>query len=194
MSDDLEMDPDFPNQYRRKKSRAGQKFFGLLALAVAVASVPWLVKRGAELIPKGPAPEIVAAGWVNGKAPTKSDLSGKVVVISVWATWCGPCRREAPRLAAIHQKFAERGVVFIGLTDDDEAEMDKIHLFLKTAGIKWPNGWGAHQTIRDLGVEVLPSMFVIGDDGQILWASSGGNGHALPEVLESALKRAKSHS
>lgn len=192
MSTDSEMDPDFPNQYRRKESRASQKFLGLLMLAFVVAGVPWLLKRGGDLVPIGPAPDIAAAGWVNGEAPTKSDLSGKVVVVSVWATWCGPCRREAPRLAAIHEQFARRGVVFIGLTEDGEEAMDKIHLFLKTAGIQWPNGWGAHQTIRDLGVEALPSMFVIGDDGQLLWASSDGG--ALPDILERALKRAKSHS
>lgn len=190
MSDELEMDPDFPNQYRRRKSRAGVYFFGLLVLAVIAASIPALLKPRSGFSPIGPAPVIAAKGWVNGTGPSKSEMAGKIVVVSVWATWCGPCRKEAPVLAEVHEKYAPRGVVFVGLTSDDEDVMDKIQLFLSTAGISWPNGWGAEQTIRDLNVEYLPSLFVIGDDGLILW--QGGDAHVLPAVIEKAMQRAKS--
>lgn len=176
------MDLDNPNEYRRE-SRAGKILLLLLTLAVFVAALPWFLKPKLVLIPKGPAPEITAAGWVNGEAPTRESLAGKVVVLCLWATWCGPCHAEAPHLVAVHKQFANRGVVFLGLTTDGEADLDKIHQFLKKAGITWPNGYGAFETSRALRAEAIPAVYVIGRNGQLRWFDQEDGGD-----LESALE------
>ena len=181
------MDLDHPNEYR-PDSRAGKLFVILLVLAAVAAAVPILLKRDVKLIPKGRAPEITAAGWVNGEAPTRASLAGKVVVVCVWATWCGPCVAEAPHLVAVHKQFADRGVVFVGLTTDGAEDLDKVRHFLKKAGITWPNGWGAFETSRALKADAIPALYVIGPDGQLLWFNQEDGGE-LESVLESVLRQ-----
>ncbi len=179
------MDPDLPNEYRRS-SHAGKVFFGLALLAVVVTSLSWFGKPSGDLRPHGPAPTIAAAGWVNGEAPTKNSLAGKVVVIDVWATWCGPCLRAMPHMVELHDQFADRGVVFIGLTSEGEEQKSKIQSILQRAGVRWPNGWGAGQTMLELRNEYLPCVYVIGKNGQIMWTTSDGGD--LPDVLNQLLK------
>lgn len=192
MSHKSEMDPNFPNEFRRE-SHANKIFLALLLLAFVVAFIPWSMKSKVELQSKGRAPEIKAAGWVNGEAPTKESLAGKVVVVCCWATWCGPCREEAPHLVAVHKKFANRGVTFIGLTTDGADELDKIQQFLKKAGITWLNGWGADETANALKAEYIPAVYVIDQNGRLVWFDQEDGGE-LAEILEAVLAQPSSRS
>ena len=182
-----QMNPDIPNEYVRP-SQAGQIFFFLLALAVIVAFVPWFAMRRAErsLTSSGkPSPPIVAEGWLNGEAPTPESLAGKVVLMHAWATWCGPCKKMTPKLIEIHQRFASRGVVFIGLTGEEETHLPQIQQYVASAKITWLIGWGARQTLMDFRNEYIPAAYVIGADGTLLWDSNQDG--MLDEVLEKAL-------
>ncbi|MBC7820946.1 MAG: TlpA family protein disulfide reductase [Planctomycetaceae bacterium] len=191
MPHDPPMDPDLPNEFQQK-SHASTVFFCLLLLAVFVTALSWSGKRGRELKPKGQAPTLEAAGWVNGEAPTKESLAGKVVVVEVWATWCGPCRKMLPHMVKLNNQFEDRGVIFIGLTSEGEDKVETIQSILQNAGAHWRNGWGAGQTIQELGTEFLPSAYVIGPNGQIMWSSADGGD--LPEILEQILKQVDSRS
>jgi thiol-disulfide isomerase/thioredoxin len=130
-----------------------------------------------------PAPPIQAQGWLNGPAPAPDDLAGKLVVIDVWASWCGPCRAAAPHLIEVYEQFKDRGVVFIGLTDENESELDAIQRFVRQTKVPWPQGYGARETIQELDVEYIPQAFIIGRDGKIAWDQSSN------ESLEGALER-----
>jgi thiol-disulfide isomerase/thioredoxin len=186
MPHESEMDPDVPNEFRRE-SHAGKVLIGLLLLALGVTLLSWFISPGNGLLKShGPAPSITAAGWVNGAAPTKESLAGKVVLIDVWATWCGPCLRAMPHMVELHDQFADRGVVFIGLTSEGEEDQAKIQSVLQKADARWPTGWGAIQTMRDLHNEFLPCIYVIGKNGQIMWTTEDGGD--LPQVLEQLLK------
>ena len=192
MPHDPQMDSDLPNEFRRT-SHAGKMFFGLLLLAVVVTALSWFGKpRDGELRPQGPAPTIAAAGWVNGEAPTKESLAGKVVVIDVWATWCGPCLKALPHMVELHDQFAERGVVFIGLTSEGEEQQAKIQSIMQKAGARWPTGWEAGATMQELHNEYLPWVYVIGKNGQIMWTTADGGD--LSDVLEQLLKQGDSRS
>src|SRR5262249_19781776 len=59
---------------------------------------------------------------LEGKQHRLADYAGKVVVVDLWATWCGPCRREIPHLVALDKEFKGRGVEVIGLTTEDPAK------------------------------------------------------------------------
>jgi len=114
-------------------------------------------------------PAIEAEGWLNGTAPSADELKGKVIVIDAWAYWCGPCRREAPHLVELYNKYKDRGVVFLGLTKEEENSLDKSKAFLSETGVTWPNGYGAGSTLLALHVEALPTVLVFDREGSVVW-------------------------
>ncbi|HVW02179.1 MAG TPA: TlpA disulfide reductase family protein [Planctomycetaceae bacterium] len=143
-------------------------------------------KRGGRT--EGRAPAIDVAGWVNGELP--QDLGGKVVVIDAFASWCGPCREALPELIQTYEHFEDRGVLFVGLTSETPEDLEYVQKFVKLTGIPWPVGYGALPTLRALQVRMIPQVFVIGGNGQILWNldSARTKGPAtLDEAIEQAL-------
>jgi thiol-disulfide isomerase/thioredoxin len=66
----------------------------------------------------------VAGTTVDGKAVSLADLAGKVVVVPVWGSWCGPCRKEAPGLALAARDLADDGVAFLGINSRDRNKVD----------------------------------------------------------------------
>jgi thiol-disulfide isomerase/thioredoxin len=127
------------------------------------------------------APEIRAEGWINGEPP---QLAGRVVLLDLWASWCGPCRQKAPEFVELHRKYADKGVVFIGLSVEDKESLPQMEEFVKSAGITWPNGYQAEETISQLHIEVIPRAWIIGGDGKVLWNEDS------EEPLEKAIERA----
>lgn len=65
------------------------------------------------------APELVGT-TLDGDKVSLSDYAGKVVVLNVWASWCGPCREEAPTLQAVSKETADDGVAFLGINSRDD--------------------------------------------------------------------------
>ena len=186
-----QMNPDIPNEFVRP-SNAGQVFLFLVALAVIVAFVPWLTMKRIERGAAKESPPIQAAGWLNGDAPTKESLAGKVVLMHAWATWCGPCRQFTPKLIELHEQYADRGVVFIGLTSEESFELNIIQKYVKKANISWLIGYGAGDTLANFGNRYLPTAYVIGADGKVLWDSE--NGGSVQDTLDHALELAKADS
>jgi thiol-disulfide isomerase/thioredoxin len=56
---------------------------------------------------------------INGNAERLSDQAGKVVIVNVWATWCGPCRSEMPKLDHLYRERKDKGLVVFGISDED---------------------------------------------------------------------------
>jgi thiol-disulfide isomerase/thioredoxin len=84
----------------------------------SVASLERSIEAGrklAELVGKDAAPLKVEA-WVNGEPLTDANLKGKVVLLDFWAVWCGPCIATFPHLKEWNEKYADKGLVMIGLT------------------------------------------------------------------------------
>lgn len=115
------------------------------------------------------APAITAQGWFNGPAPSEESLRGKIIVIDAWAYWCGPCRRAAPTLIRLHEKYHPRGVVFLGLTSEDSQALKASEAFIADTKIPWPQGYGADSTLAKLNATFIPQVWVIDQQGQIAW-------------------------
>lgn len=101
---------------------------------------------------------------IDGGTLTLSDQRGKVVMLNFWASWCPPCRTEAPVLERIYQEYAGQPVEFIGVDIWDRRE-DALE-FIKEYGVTYPNGIDEKGSILiDYGVTGIPETLFIGCDG-----------------------------
>ncbi|HEU4595002.1 MAG TPA: TlpA disulfide reductase family protein [Pyrinomonadaceae bacterium] len=112
---------------------------------------------------------------LSGAEQRLSSLKGRVVVLNFWATYCVPCRKEMPDLAAIQNEYAALGVQVLGASADAPEERAKVLQFVKETKINFPVWTGA--TAADmlrfgLGT-ALPGTVVVGRDGKIVRVISG---------------------
>lgn len=127
-----------------------------------------------------------------------SSLKGRIVVLNFWATYCVPCRKEMPDLAAIQNEFAALGVQVIGASTDAAEDRTKVLQFVKETKINFPVLMGA--TTADmirfgLGA-ALPGTVIISRDGRVAKVISGIVNQAdlkkqIEAMLASAEKTAK---
>src|SRR5262249_18536870 len=132
-------------------------------------------------------PPISAAGWLNGEAPAPEERAGKVIVLEAWFAACPHCAKEAPELVRAYERFREKGVVFIGLSPDEINDVASCRRFLKNAGITWPNGYGAGETLGRFLTDgpYFPATWVISADGKIFWNRDSAG--TLEQAIEGAL-------
>ena len=123
------------------------------------------------------------------------DFFGKVMVINLWATWCGPCRLEIPELVKLHKEFHPRGVEMIGLsTEDPDVSAEKVRKFIQDFQIDYRVGWAPGQVAVPLmqGRDAIPQIFVISRDARIVKRfvgfSPANTSTELKQALEDALK------
>jgi cytochrome c biogenesis protein CcmG/thiol:disulfide interchange protein DsbE len=98
---------------------------------------------------------------------TVAEYLGKPMVINFWATWCGPCREEAPLLEQASRKYGDRGVVFIGVDIRDFTGDAK--KFVAKYGVSYAIGYdGPAKLWEPWGITGLPETFFVGRDGTIV--------------------------
>lgn len=110
-----------------------------------------------------------------GAEQNLASLKGRIVVLNFWATFCIPCRKEMPDLAAIQNEYAALGVQVIGASTDEAGDRSKVLQFVKDTKINFPIWMGATtgDMIRfGLGA-ALPGTVIIGRDGRIAHVISG---------------------
>lgn len=134
----------------------------------------WVATRvlGSELFPVSvgsPAPDF-AAKTLDAQPRTKTiaDYKGEVVLLNIWATWCGPCRVEMPSIEALHRALGPQGLKVVAVSVDDPGSEDAIREFAKEYGLTFEmlhdETGRIRQAYQTTGV---PETFVIGRDGLI---------------------------
>jgi cytochrome c biogenesis protein CcmG/thiol:disulfide interchange protein DsbE len=113
-----------------------------------------------------PAPDFTLTSF-EGTKMSLAGLKGKPVVINFWASWCPPCRVEAPLLEHTWRAYKDRGVVFIGVDIQDKLE-DAL-AYIREFNVTYPNGPDPTGEISiNYGVSGLPVTFFVSRKGEIL--------------------------
>ncbi len=111
----------------------------------------------------------------DGSTLRLEDLRGKVVFLNFWASWCPPCRTEAPVLEEAWRKFKDSNVVFVGI--DTQNKEEAAREFLDEFSITYPNGRDPGGKIAiDYGIWGLPESFFIDGAGRITYKHVGAIG------------------
>ena len=130
----------------------------------------------------------------SGAGPIKlGDYSGKVLLINLWATWCGPCQAETPELVKLHKEYQSRGVEFVGLsTENPDASARSVSEFIQHFNVDYQIGWAKPEVAQIMmqGRTSIPQSFIIARDGRVIRRFIGFNPDNTPTQLREALERA----
>ena len=131
---------------------------------------------------------------IHGSPVSIKGLKGKVVVIDFWATWCGPCIAEMPKMKKLYAEYKDKGVEFIGISLDQPKEkggLDKLKDYVAKNGIQWPqyyqgNFWQSEFS-SSWGVNSIPCVFLVDAEGNLASIEARGQlEKMIPEYLEKA--------
>ena len=152
----------------------GAPRLGWLLLGAAAGVLVLLAAKGAlESAPRGPAAGTPAPDFalpLLGGAPeatvSSRDLAGRAAVLNVWASWCPPCREEAPALRRAHERADPELVAFLGIVqrDVESAARD----FIERFDLRYPHALDDGSFDRAYGVRGLPMTFVVDPAGRLV--------------------------
>jgi cytochrome c biogenesis protein CcmG, thiol:disulfide interchange protein DsbE len=146
------------------------------------------VSRAAALEAGTKMPEINLQA-LSGKGVDPATLSGKVVVIDFWATWCAPCRESMPELEKLYKKYSAQGLTVVGVSVDKDAS--PIKPFIEKLQVTFPVVHDAGHSIADkFAPPRMPSSYVIDRKGTIRYVHGGyhsGDAATLEKELQELL-------
>lgn len=152
-----------------------------LTAAAAEPAEPGKPPRAGQV----PAPELGRDR--AGNAVDLRELRGKVVIVTFWATWCGPCMRELPVLMHFQRVVGADALQVVAVNHMEDRRT--FNAFVRRAGesdVIWvPDGRGTLNTAW--GIRALPRMFAIGHDGTVAFTHAGYSNDDLPRITEQVL-------
>ena len=147
-------------------------------------------------------PRTGISGWVGKPAPdfqvtdlkgeelSLKNLRGQVVLLDFWATWCGPCIVEMPKVKRTYKKYKDQNFQIIGVSLD--RSMEPLEVYIQKEGLAWLHYWDKSREVSNLyGVRGIPSTFLIDGKGIIREANLGGFDveSAVSELVKENLSR-----
>jgi thiol-disulfide isomerase/thioredoxin len=139
----------------------------------------------------------VSLKTLDGSSLKLSDYADKVLVLNLWATWCGPCRQEMPELVKLSNEYKERGLVVLGVatTYNEQNNIAKVKEFVQSQSIPykviWDDGTLAAPMVQAVqGRAVIPQSFVISRDGRIVKHFQGFSQYSTPQLMRQAIEEA----
>lgn len=167
MSDDLleQLEQTDTSTTRRGLSTGSIVLLAGVVVAVIVVGIALLRQQQAQPT-SGLAPDFTITTF-DGEEFRLSEQRGQIVVINFWASWCGPCREEAPALQRIWERYRDQGVIVLGVTYTDEP--DDSLAFMQEFGLTYPNADDARSMVsNDLyHIQGVPETFVIDQEGNV---------------------------
>lgn len=122
---------------------------------------------------------------VDGKKFDLATLKGKVILIDFWATWCGPCVAEVPKVLRTYEKLHAKGFEIVGISlDSDKAKLTR---FTKEKGMTWPQYFDGQEWNNKIstrfGIDSIPAMWLVDKDGKLASIDARGGLEMLVEQL-----------
>jgi peroxiredoxin len=172
------------------------KFWLLVLLLVAATiALTWKAKAlekrlfsdsssSSALVGK-PAPDLQLVSLSGQPVSLQTFRGKKKVVVSFWASWCGPCRLELPVLQAFYDKHHAASDTFEILavsTDEDRSDAEK---YMKEAGLHFPILWDPNgEAQKAFSVDAIPALFVIDENGKVLSGDVGYDSSMEANLLQ----------
>jgi thiol-disulfide isomerase/thioredoxin len=130
-----------------------------------------------------PAPAIKVSKWFQGEVKPE-EMKGKVVILDIWATWCGPCKTAMPHTDELAKKFADKGVVIATICSD--GDQDFIPKFIKEKNLSLPMAWDDGTATHDaFAAQWFPTYVAIDRAGKV--RAIGFSHDAMEKVIEKLL-------
>jgi thiol-disulfide isomerase/thioredoxin len=141
-----------------------------------------------------PAPSAIMQADVKNLDGTNfklQDKKGKVVLVNLWATWCGPCIGEMPHLVEMQEKYRDKGFEIIGLNTDDESKAD-IEAFAAKQKLNYQLGWAdgtmMNEFVKVTKLAAIPQSLLINREGQLTGVFTGGGPKVIGQMKETVEK------
>ena len=134
---------------------------------------------------------------LEGKTFKLEDKKGKVVLVNLWATWCGPCIAEMPHLKEMQEKYQDKGFEVLGLNTGDnetgEAEpVEKIKAFIAQKQLNYPIGYADEnffsQMLKITRMSGIPQSILINREGKMTGIFKGGGSAVISQIKETVEK------
>jgi len=128
---------------------------------------------------------------LDGSTFKIEDKKGKVVLLNLWATWCGPCRAEMPELIALQDKYRDKDFEVVGLNTDDESEQlikdfaDKMKLNYTLA---WSDGKLMNELLKISKFSGIPQSYLIDREGKLRGVFNGVGAKVITQLKETTEK------
>ncbi len=143
-----------------------------LAAVLSLCALAFM--QDAHALSRGQAAPEIRLTDLAGKTLSLARLKGKVVVVDFWASWCKPCREELAVLEALHQKYASKGLVILGVNVDKDAETARKFLKDNKLALSFSLANDAkHEVAERYAPPTMPSSYVIGRDGKVQFVQAG---------------------
>lgn len=131
---------------------------------------------------------VLGGGKAEGANLRLSELRGSAVLLDFWATWCGPCRAEAPIVDAVSRRWRDKGLVVVGV-NTDTADQGDPHAYAVAHGLTYPIVHDEEgDASRVFAVDSLPTLVVLSRTGKVTAIRSGiTNEDELERLVRQAL-------
>lgn len=136
-------------------------FLGFTFIADVNASKPTEKKMWAKSFLGKKAPDIEVEGWIR----EPGNMEGKYILVDIWATWCGPCRKGIPELNDWQTKYKDQ-LVIVGISNEPKEKVEPYAM----ENIQYANGYDTQSRVKNaLKVTGIPHIIVINPEGIVVW-------------------------